>query len=289
MTEVLEEQLASQDVWFEDLRSDVEARIQLGRQLCNCEYPYHVLWPILRAAEITGSLRYREDASLALALKPMVKDGTRILIAGSADAGTLGVVGRIVSPCKPVFTVMDRCKAPLALIDNFAKSRGLDCQTVQGDLTLLNAQKRWDLIVVNYTLQFLSRNDRLNALKRLAMALVEGGTLVCVVKTAEPISHAFAHKLEIAWLENAKQKLRDARLQFSMPVSEIDMLLHQAAIGRMERRENIPSRDEIVGGLNGAGLILNGETRTQRKALLEKRNSAALDAESSLIFSATRR
>jgi hypothetical protein len=79
--------------WSEDVRALGERGTALGQKLCTCDYPYHALWGLLRVSGVTGSLRYEEDA-LAPVLSARIKDGTRILIAGSADTGTACAVGR---------------------------------------------------------------------------------------------------------------------------------------------------------------------------------------------------
>src|SRR4029453_10132200 len=76
---------ASSSVWDDDPRGHAARGVEVARALCACDYPYQVLWPILRAAGITGSLRYQEDEVLAPVLSPLLENGTRVLIAGSAD------------------------------------------------------------------------------------------------------------------------------------------------------------------------------------------------------------
>src|SRR5262245_37401632 len=165
-------------VWDDDPRAHVAHGVEVARGLCSCDYPYHILWPILRAAEITGSLRYREDEALAPVLQPLLHNGTRLLIAGSADTGTLCVAGRIAGSQRPRVTVLDRCAAPLRLIEEFAAERDLACETLRVDLLELQEGARWDVVLVNYTLQYVTSADRTLVLKNLAQALVPGGTLI---------------------------------------------------------------------------------------------------------------
>ena len=110
--------------WDDDPRAQAARAVAIARELCTCNYPYHILWPLLRAAGIKGTLRPAEDQVLASFLVPLMADGTRILIAGSADAATLCTVGRMASDRKLDFTVLDRCPAPLKLVQEFAARNG---------------------------------------------------------------------------------------------------------------------------------------------------------------------
>ncbi len=120
--------------WDDDPRTQAARAVAIARELCTCNYPYHILWPLLRAAGIKGTLRPAEDQVLASFLVPLMADGTRILIAGSADTATLCTVGRMAGDRKPDFTVLDRCPAPLKLVQEFAAERQIACRTQLADL-----------------------------------------------------------------------------------------------------------------------------------------------------------
>jgi hypothetical protein len=112
MTEYAQATPTTIERWSEDVRALGERGTALGQKLCTCDYPYHALWGLLRVSGVTGSLRYEEDA-LAPVLLARIKDGTRILIAGSADTGTACAVGRASGNTQPEITIVDRCPAPL--------------------------------------------------------------------------------------------------------------------------------------------------------------------------------
>ena len=262
--------------------------VEVARALCACDYPYHVLWPILRAAGITGSLRYREDEALAPVLGPLMENGTRVLIAGSADTGTLCVAGRIAGARKPQFTVLDRCPAPLKLIEQFAAERNVACAILRSDLLDLAEAARWDVVLVNYTLQYVGAAERPVALKHLASALVPGGTLICVAKTGAPLSPAQAAASQAAWLEKARHKYQAAGLDLGLAPSTIDELLRLAAAGRTARRLELPTAEELSRGLRDAGLVSLHQHASPRKKLLEAEGAAPADLESSIIVAAVR-
>jgi hypothetical protein len=275
-------------LWDDDPRAHVAHGVEVARVLCSCDYPYHVLWPILRAAEITGSLRYQEDEALAPVLRPLMRNGTQMLIAGSADTGTLCVAGRIAGSLRPHFTVLDRCPAPLRLVEEFAAERNIACETLCVDLLALEEAGRWEVVLVNYTLQYVTAAERALVLKNLALALAPGGTLICVAKTGASLSPSQAADSQSAWLERARRKLRAAALDLALTPSDLDDLLVTAAAGRTARRLRLPTAVELARGLGDAGLVVAREAASPRKRLLEAEGAAPADVESSIILAAIR-
>ena len=247
-----------------------------------------MLWPILRAAGITGSLRYQEDKALEPVLGPLMETGARVLVAGSADTGTLCVAGRIAAPRKPQFTVLDRCPAPLKLIEEFAAERHVACTTLRADLLDLAEDARWDVVLVNYTLQYVAAAERPVVLKHLASALVPGGTLICVAKTGVSLSPSQAAESQSAWFEKARRKYQAASFDLDLAPSVVDDLLRMAAAGRTARRLELPTAGELSRGVLDAGLVSIRQHVSPRKRLLEAEGAAAADIESSIILAAVR-
>ena len=268
--------------WDDDPRAQVARAVAIAREQCTCNYPYHVLWPLLRAAGIKGTLRPAEDEVLASFLVPLVADGTRILIAGSADTATLCTIGRMTGERKPEFTVLDRCPAPLKLIQEFAAERQVPCRTQLADLTTYAEEDRWDIVLVHYTFQFIVPEERINVLQRLSRSLVPGGTLVCVDKEVPRISAADASDAAEAWFQKAWRKLQAEGLGSALPVGLYNQLLHQAAEGRTLRRMTIPSVGHLVEGLRRAGLVLVEED------LVGSTHARGPAADSSIILAASR-
>jgi hypothetical protein len=248
--------LAISSKWDDDPRAQAARAVTIARELCTCNYPYHILWPLLRAAGIKGTLRPAEDQVLAGFLVPLMTDGARILIAGSADTATLCTIGRMVGDRKIEFTVLDRCPAPLKLVQDFAAERQIACRTHLADLNTYAEESRWDIIVVHYTFQFIVPEERFNVLERLARSLVPGGTLVCVDKEVPRMSAADAPEAAEAWFQKAWSKLQAEGLGSALPGALYDRLLHQAAEGRTRRRLTIPSLSHLVEGIRRAGLVL---------------------------------
>ena len=247
--------------WDDDPRAQVARAVAIARELCTCDYPYHVSWPLLRAAGIFGTHRPREDEVLSSLLLPFIADSTRILIAGSADAATLCTIGRMAGDRKPDFTVLDRCPAPLKLIEEFAAERRIDCRTLRADLTSYAEESRWDIVLTHYTFQFIPSEERSNVLERLSRSLVPGGTLICVDKDVPRISAADATDAADTWYQKSWRKLRAEGFESALPASLCDELLRQAAGGRVRRRMSMASIAQLIEGVRGAGLALIEERR----------------------------
>jgi len=268
--------------WDDDPRTQAARAVAIAREVCTCNYPYHILWPLLRAAGIKGTLRSAEDQVLASFLVPLMADRTRILIAGTADAATLCTIGRMAGDREPEFTVLDRCPAPLKLIQEFAAERQIPCRTQLADLTTYAEENHWDIILVHYTFQFIVPDERFNVFQRLSRSLVPGGTLVCVDKEVPRISDADAPDAAEAWFQKAWRKLQVAGLDSALPAALYDQLLHQAAEGRTLRRVTIPSLSHLVEGMRRAGLVLVEED------LVGSTYARGLAADSSIILAASR-
>ena len=273
-------------VWDDDSRRHTARAVEIARAECTCNYPYHILWPILRAAGIKGTLRAKEDEVLAPLLSPLIGDAARILIAGSADTATLCTVGRISGARRPDFTVLDRCPAPLSLVREFAAERQISCRTLRFDLTELEESDRWDIVLVHYTFQFIRPDRRGDVMRRLARSLVPGGTLVCVDKEVPPVSLAEAPASAAEWLEKTRRKVRAEGLDSTLPAALYDELLRQAAEGRTIRRVTIPSAAGLIDNMHSAGLVAIQDLARQARATNGSAHPALSD--SSIILAARR-
>ena len=268
--------------WDDDPRTQAARAVAIARELCTCNYPYHILWPLLRAAGIKGTLRPAEDQVLSSFLVPFMADGTRVLIAGSADTATLCTIGRLAGDRNPDFTVLDRCPAPLKLVEEFAAERRIACRTQLADLNNYAEESRWDIVLAHYTFQFIAPEERFNVLERLSRSLAPGGTLVCVDKEVPRISAADAPEAAEAWFQKAWRKLQAEGLASALPAALYDQLLHQAAEGRTLRRVTIPSLSHLVEGIRRAGLVLIEED------LVGSTYARGPAADSSIILAASR-
>jgi SAM-dependent methyltransferase len=272
--------------WAEDVRAIGEQGAALGRKLCTCEYPYHALWGLLRVAGVTGSLRYEEDA-LAPILEARIDDGTRILIAGSADTGTLCAVGRASGKKQPEITIVDRCPAPLALIDEFAAAHATGTRTLCRNLLELDVEESFDVVLINYTLSYIPPSRRVELFQRLAGVLVPGGALVCATKLLSAVKPG-NENLTDDWAKRAFEKIRVADAGSWMSDDELRSLLRRGALARISRRSENPTLSELESYVACAGLIPGEELKTARERALSADGTNAAELDPSIILSALR-
>jgi SAM-dependent methyltransferase len=210
------------------------------------------------------------------------------MVAGSADTGTPCVVGRATFPKMPEMIVVDRCPAPLAVIEEFARERSLPCRTLRSDLVELELDSAFDVVLINYTLSYIAPESRPELFRRLARALVPGGTLICAT-IARTGAVAADTKTNEAWVEATRRKIEAARLAFGLPPSELDALLRLGAENRVLRRRMRPTVEEIENCIRGAGLVLQEEKRSAREHRTRTDGTRAVEIEPSVVFAATRR
>ena len=139
-----------QDTWSEDLVWQARRGLDLGSALCSCEGHYHTLWGSLRLAGLNNTMK-GEAPILTSLMSPYLRDDARVLIGGSADPGVLCGIGRIFAPHIPALTVIDKCRAPLALIREFVSARAVACRTLNRDLLELDGSEQWDQIILHYS------------------------------------------------------------------------------------------------------------------------------------------
>ena len=80
--------------WEEDLPWLATRSVELGRELCTCSAFYHELRGPLRASGFIREINSRRQI-LASTISPLIKNHTRVLIAGSADAGIFSTVMQV--------------------------------------------------------------------------------------------------------------------------------------------------------------------------------------------------
>lgn len=156
---------------------------RLAEQLCSdhCR-PYHQLRGVLMNTSGVRGGRYDADT-----LEPVIRDlavaGSRILIAGSADAGLLRTVLHGASARPLSITIVDLCPTPLALIDALQALPGVLITTRTADLTqpLPADLGQFDLIFSHSMLPFVPPPLRALVLASLKGALAQGGRLILSV------------------------------------------------------------------------------------------------------------
>jgi SAM-dependent methyltransferase len=261
------------DAFREDLNWQAQRGLELGRELCACEARHHWSYAILRVAGSTSSIG-SEEAVVGPLIAPIVRDETRLLIGGSADTGLLCFVGRCAAPRRPNITVIDRCKAPLALIDEFAANRGIKCRTRLADLLALDGHEQWDVILLHHTAEFFSGPSRTRFFDAIARSLAPGGRLVCVTMTGRKLAPEKQVELEDEFRDHSMAALRRSPLAGYQQSSEIEQLIGDFAKVRAIRRMTFPDHNEMYDDFRKAGLQIVSEREMPKKSTFSKVDSA---------------
>ena len=261
--------LSRQEKWTEDLLWQASRGHTLGRIHCRCEGHYHTLWGALRASEAVNSLQFEEE-NFSPVISPLVTDESRLLIAGSADPGILCTLGRIAGPRNPSFTVIDKCPAPLALIKEFAATKGFSCDTVQADILELDGHKLWDFIFVHYTHAFVESSYHKQFFGALARSLAPGGTLACFTKTNTKTVGMASQNYDRVWFTQSYKAIRESELSSFWSNEELDELLRAYVAAGAVRRRNFLTVEDIAKGLAATGLQVSVEHFTQEKGRSEE-------------------
>jgi SAM-dependent methyltransferase len=235
---------------------------------------------------MTGSLRYEEDA-LAPVLADRIRNGTRILIAGSADTGTLCAVGRAAGEYLPEIVVVDRCPAPLALIDEFSAARAIPATTLRSDLLALDIERMFDVVLINYTLSYIPPALRVSLFQKLADALVPGGMLICATKLLSAERPDDPHVGD-QWAERAFRKIRATGIGSAFGDEALRDLIALGAEARIARRRENPTLTELESYVMRAGLTPGEELATARERALSADGTQAAELDPSIILSAQR-
>ena len=249
--------------WSEDLAAQAHRAQELGSTLCACDGHYHMVWGLLRLSGFYSTMK-GEAPVLAELMTPFLRDDMRVMIGGSADPGVLCGIGRIHAPRMPSFTVIDRCPAPLALIDEFASAKGIDCRTRHIDLLDLDETERWDQIVLHYTADFMAAHMRSRLFRNLARSLAPGGTLICATMTGAALPAERRPEVEAAYIARVMAHVKDSPAAVYACTPEFEQKLAVYAACRTIRRLSLPTPELICELVQDAGLRLLQTHKTER-------------------------
>lgn len=172
------------DLPLDDLEAYARASWQVAGEICSCDGDYHRAHPLLRVIGLRPGISADRETMNEL-LPGLLAPGSRILIAGAADA-TLVRYFIENSNVRPLsITVVDLCPAPLRLIDRLILPAGITVETKQVDLTTWDEQGGYDLILSHSMLTFVSHRLRLEILRRLGANLKPEGRLMLVGRVSK--------------------------------------------------------------------------------------------------------
>lgn len=263
--------VSGQNKWAEDLIWQASRSRELGHALCDCDGHYHTLWGTLRACGAVDSLQ-SEEPKFSPVISPFISDDCRLLVAGSADPGILCALGRVAGSRNPQFTIMDKCPAPLALIEEFAATNGISCERLHGNILGLDGIKTWDFIFVHYTHAFVDSSCHDRFFGALARSLAPGGTLACFTRTNAVAKAISYESFDRNWLARAYEAIRDSNLCSDYSDDKLqDMLLAYVNAGSVRRR-NFLTVEDTARTLAATGLDVSVEEFAREGASATEKN-----------------
>jgi len=200
-------------------------------------------------------------------LAPLLKDGTKLLIAGAADPGLFAAIGQISGSCSPAVTILDQCRAPLQLIHEFADAKGVSCRTLHRDILDLDGSERWDKIFLHYTTDFVEHAHRRKFFERLMISLEPDGKLICVAKTNQRGVATEEAQLESAFFANAKGAISDSSLNPFLQNGRFEGMLRAYAKAATARRLRMTAARKLTSLLASSGFAIAEEHTTQRESV----------------------
>jgi len=139
-----------------------------------------------------------------------------VVIVGSADTNLLAIAAEAVSDLGPArYTVLDRCRTPLALCEAFARRHGLEVEARPFDMGAPEGEFPADMIIVHSLLRFLPQSVHLATMVALRRWLKPDGAILFSHRLMAPGPSAAFYKSEYETLEPLLRLFQDARLRIA--------------------------------------------------------------------------
>jgi hypothetical protein len=188
MTETIPE-FADPAICGEDLKGNLKRAISFAPENCDGCADYHIVSTLKR---LTGHTLFERGGRPALleALRSIFSgmrptaDGFDVVVTACADTGVLSTCSHAAWAAgeewlaRSRFTVLDRCRTPLMLCEEYASRNGLKVRTEVVDLLETSRDFPADLILVHNFLPFVPADRHHDLLRRLGRWLKPDGCVV---------------------------------------------------------------------------------------------------------------
>jgi SAM-dependent methyltransferase len=219
--------------YIEDLPRIAADAYELAGRLCADCRNQHALWTYLRLTRASTGAE-RQESRLEAELRDLIAAGRRnVLIAGAQDTGLLTLVARAGAGHAPDIIVLDKCQTPLTLCGKLAESWSLPVETVRQDLFDLEFERRFDVVLVHGTLNFIAANRQAEVLRRLRRSMRPGGRLVLLFNTSRPLAADQATENHAEYADFVLGELK--RIGVALPDSEA--VMRERFVARARQRE----------------------------------------------------
>jgi SAM-dependent methyltransferase len=219
--------------YSEDLLCLAVDAYETSGHLCRSCRDMHALWPYIRLARASTGVEVQPSA-LETRIADLVARGRRqVLIAGSQDTGVLALVARACAGHDANIVVLDICDTPLALCRRFAAQWSLPIETIRQDLLDLDFERRFDVMLVHGTLQYIAADRRLDVLTRMQRAIRPGGRLVLLFNTGRAVAGELAQESRGGYANWVIDELR----RLDVPLPDADAAFRARLDAHSQRRE----------------------------------------------------
>lgn len=224
----------------------------LSAQHCGACKAYHSAWPYLRLVDPRRGVDADRTRLLAV-LGPLLRDGSSVLLAGSADAGLAECVLDAAEPHAISLDVVDLCETPLRQCVELLSGRVAGrLRTWQASIAGAPVTAPVDVIVAHSVLPFLPREELFAAATFVRNSLKERGHLVMTIGLRDGGEPPRDPALE-------RQHVLEALAAQSVPLptdeAEFAAVIEAFARGRADRSSPFSSPDEVMIWLATAGLV----------------------------------
>jgi SAM-dependent methyltransferase len=235
-----------------------------GRQCGACR-DLHALWTYIRLSRASIGVP-DQAAGLEAQLSKLFAGGRRdVLIAGLQDTGLLALTARAGVDHGVNIVALDICDTPLELCRRFARTWSLPIETVRQDLLEFDLERRFDVVLVHCTLQFIAVDRRADALVRLRRAIRPGGQLVLFFNTSRPIAGELAKESRAGYPSWVLDELK----RLDVPLPDTDAAMRERFEIHSRHRESREGKyaepSEVEALLDASGFKVHSCTRVDVK------------------------
>lgn len=240
---------------IDDLMGQAREGWRLGAALCTDCGGYHQVRGALRAMKVIRGPD-TDEVPLRGLLNDLVRPGHRVLIAGAGDPGQLQSFAELTTARPVSLTIVDRCPAPLAVIDLITPPPGLSVTTQVVDLTQLSPTPTYDLILSHSMLPFLPEPDRVTMLQRFAAALAPSGRLLITVPIVPPKTGEERQAYNAERLNWVRDKFAAAPAVRALLGTDYDAVVTHYEASRSSRTAVFTDLQQVVGLIEQGGFVI---------------------------------
>lgn len=250
----------------EDLKRAAQRALDLAPVHCSDCSSYHMIRPLKRYFGKTGGLADREilvgRIGTFLATTAKHRPGPiRILLAGAADSGLLAVCVRagieaLGSQSERVrFHVLDRCRTPLILCEDFARDNGLEIETSVADLLTSDVRFSADLIVLHSLFSFIQPDVHVDILGKLSNWLEPDGRIVFSTDVRPPQEEKSYSSKRASRTGQIKEGVTSGLFRPAEPLDSFLSRLDRSDGGSAQHKFDFVSGEQVMDLFAASGLV----------------------------------